>query len=118
MTLPGANVSMIKREDPTILQMNPQSDKAQVQYPLSSEFSDHSDDTNYQDIRQIFMKVQDMENRKLSADDMTSFLLLVILPGGGKTVLHEQIKRVGDTTASPGMITQCLVSFPAPVPHA
>ncbi|EJD04574.1 Piwi-domain-containing protein [Fomitiporia mediterranea MF3/22] len=38
------------------------------------------------------------------------FLLLVILPIGGGPIVHDQIKRVGDTVKSGGMVTQCLES--------
>ncbi|KAI5117809.1 hypothetical protein M0805_004569 [Coniferiporia weirii] len=47
------------------------------------------------------------QNPKFSPDD--TFLLLVILPQSG-SVMHRQIKEIGDTTHGPGLITQCMVS--------
>ncbi|KAL5518384.1 hypothetical protein ACEPAH_66 [Sanghuangporus vaninii] len=85
----GVDTSRIERRKPVIHQKNPQADKLEH-------------------LQELLTEVQAIEKRKLSLEDLQSFLVLVFLPGGGKSVLHEEIKRVGDTTASPGVITQCL----------
>ena len=53
--------------------------------------------------------VQQMSKTLGNAGNLRNVFVLVILPGTSKGKIYEEIKRVGDTDVSKGVVTQCVV---------